>query len=243
MCGRYVIARATGDLVDLTGAALGETYQERVSWNVAITSAVPILLERVDDDGQLHRELHTARWGLLPVWAKDPALSSRTFNARSETVTQKPSFRAAVRTRRCAVLADAYYEWMGPKGAKQPHAIRPVDRSLMTFAGLYEWWKPTEAEPWVLTCTILTGPSPDLGQSGVLNELAELHDRIPLPMGPEMLQSWLSPAKLSAEESQALVEDVRAQAFDVAAGWSVYPVDKAVGNVRNNGAQLLEPIL
>lgn len=242
MCGRYVIARATGDLVGALEAEPGETYQERISWNVAITSAVPILLERIDDDAQLHRELHTARWGLLPVWAKDPTFSTRTFNARSETVTQKPAFRAAVRTRRCAVLADAYYEWTGPKGAKQPYAIRPADHGLITFAGLYEWWKPAETDQWVLSCTILTGPSPEVGAGGSLDELAQLHDRIPLPMTPQMSQEWITPGQLTTDEAEVLVDRVRAEAFDVASGWEIYPVDKAVGNVRSNGPQLMTPL-
>lgn len=253
MCGRYVIARATGDLVGALEAEPGETYQERISWNVAITSAVPILLERIDDDAQLHRQLHTARWGLLPGWAKDPTFSTRTFNARSETVTEKPAFRSAVRARRCAVLADAYYEWTGPKGAKQPYAIRPADRSVIAFAGLYEWWKVPAADQqetgqWVLSCTILTGPSPEVGSAtsegpgGSLDQLAHLHDRMPLAMTPQMTQEWIAPGKLAADEAQVLVDRVRTEAFDVASGWDIYPVDKAVGNVRNEGPQLLEPL-
>lgn len=242
MCGRYVIARATGELVPLLEAEPGQTYQERISWNIGITSSVPILLERLDDDAEVHRELHTARWGLLPVWAKDRTFSNRAFNARSETVTQKPTFRSAVRARRCAVLADAYYEWTGPKGAKQPYAVRPADHGLITFAGLYEWWKDPAAEQWVLSCTILTGASPQTGAGGSLDELAQLHDRIPLAMHPETQQDWLSPGKLTADEAEAMVERIRTESFDVAAGWEVYPVDRAVGSVRNEGPQLMEPI-
>lgn len=242
MCGRYVIARATGDLVGALDAEPGETYQERISWNVAITSPVPILLERIDDDAEVHRELHTARWGLLPVWAKDPTFSTRTFNARSETVTQKPAFRSAVRARRCAVLADAYYEWTGPKGAKQPYAIRPADHGLITFAGLYEWWKDPAAERWVLSCTILTGPSPEVGQGGVLDELAQLHDRIPMAMSPQTTQEWITPGALTPEVSAGLVEHVRGQAHEVAAAWELYPVGRAVGSVRSEGPQLMEPL-
>lgn len=242
MCGRYVIARATGDLVPLLEAEPGVTYRERISWNVAITSEVPILLERVDDDAEIHRELHTARWGLLPVWAKDRTFSNRAFNARSETVTQKPTFRSAVRARRCAVLADAYYEWTGPKGAKQPYAVRPADHGLITFAGLYEWWKDPETAQWVLSCTILTGPSPETGQGDTLDELAQLHDRIPLAMSPETAQHWLSSGRLSADEAEALVERIRAESFGVVADWEVYPVDRAVGSVRSEGPQLMEPI-
>ena len=129
MCGRYVIARAVGDLVAATGAvpdeSLGEADTERLraNWNTAPTTDVPIVLERLtggngrDDDGELVRELHVARWGLVPGWAKDPAVGSKMFNARSETVLEKPSFRKAVRARRCAVPANGYYEWKKEPGA------------------------------------------------------------------------------------------------------------------------------
>lgn len=168
MCGRYVIARATADLADLLDADPGG-QEFRQSWNVAPTSEVPILLERLDDEGELRRELHAARWGLLPIWAKDQKLSYKTFNARSETVTEKPTFRSAVLSKRCAVPADAYYEWLKDGDQKRPHVIRPNDGGLITFAGLYEWWRDKTAgddAPWLLSCTILTGPSPEPGAGG-----------------------------------------------------------------------------
>lgn len=239
MCGRYVIARATGDLARPLRALPGDTYQERISYNVAPTTPVPILVERERDGDESLRELHTARWGLLPVWAKDKTFSSRTFNARSETVIDKASFRSAVRSRRCVVLADAYYEWKTIDGAKQPHAIRPKDSGLILFAGLYEWWKDPASEEWVLSTTILTGPSPDPGDGGVLDELADLHDRMPLAMNLETFRAWITPGKLEKPDAETLVEQVRAGAYDVAAGWEIYPVDKAVGNTRSSGAALL----
>ncbi len=217
----------------------------RPSWNVAPSTDVPILVERLDDEGELLGELHAARWGLLPAWAKDIKQSYKTFNARSESVTEKPTFRSAVRSKRCAVPADAYYEWLKDGDAKRPHAIRPADGGLITFAGLYEWWRDKAAgedAPWVLSCTILTGPSPEPGAGGVLDELAGLHDRMPLPMSSDMAADWVHPQKLEKPGAEALVEQVRAQANDVAAGWQLYEVDKAVGNVRNNVPELLDPV-
>ena len=124
MCGRYVIARAAGDLMADVDAAPGEPFQGedldelRANWNVAPTTEVPIVLERLDD-GQVLRELHVARWGLVPSWAKEISVGARMFNARSETAAEKPSFRAAVKKRRCAIPANGYYEWrkrLGPDG-------------------------------------------------------------------------------------------------------------------------------
>ena len=94
------------------------------------------------------RQLHVARWGLVPSWAKDPGIGPKMINARSETVLEKPAFRKAVKSRRCAVPADGYYEWkQGAGKAKQPYYVHPGKGSGLVFAGLYEWWKdPSKAD-------------------------------------------------------------------------------------------------
>lgn len=236
MCGRYVIARAAGDL--LAGVPLEETWADE---NVAPTKSVPILVDHAQEDGGYRRAVHTARWGLLPRWAKEASFSSRTFNARSETVTEKPSFRHAVVTQRCAVPANGYYEWLhqdqgGSRPAKIPYYIHPRDpEENIYFAGLYEWWKiPSgpEAGQWLLSTTILTMDSPGeeeaalAGEGGqTLGELGRLHDRLPIPLehtgGPEdALSTWLRPHPENDRAGAARdVEAARAQAYRVAARW------------------------
>lgn len=249
------MAKDTGDLADeLNRLRLGPVqppaFDLPPSWNIAPTSTVPILVERYDEDGQMLRELHPARWGLLPSWAKDQTFSSRTFNARSETVASKPSFRSAAKSRRCAVPAEAYYEWKSGGAKKRPHLIRSADGSPLVFAGLYEWWKDKDAEArgevesWIVSCTILTGPSPTaaVAQPAVLEELAELHDRIPLAMTPEFAAQWIQPAQKAPEELELMLEQLRGDLLDLARGWEIHEVDPAVGNVRNNGPALLEPV-
>ena len=145
MCGRYVIARTPGQLALPFDAQVDDSIAGGVepNWNVAPTHTVPILLERLSPDGQLLPEIHAARWGLVPSWAKELSIGSKMFNARSETVTEKPSFRAAVKARRCAIPADGYYEWKAPepwRGKKQPYFVYPEDGSPIWFAGIYEWW-------------------------------------------------------------------------------------------------------
>lgn len=245
MCGRYVVARAIGDLVADADAVLSaqlEGQELRPSWNIAPTTNVPIVLERLEDD-ELHREMHVARWGLVPVWAKDVKIGSRAFNARSETVTQKPMFRSAVKARRCAVPADGYYEWKKLTGGKQPYYVHPVGGEPIYFAGLYEWWKDPEVEDgtdgqWMLSTTILTMPAPPADAGGVLTELSALHDRLPIPMSKETMSEWLNP---DIDDPAADVDALRGQAYAVAAEWQLDPVGSAVGNVRNNGPELIEP--
>ncbi len=256
------MARAIGDLVAESGAVEPEEdLALRPNWNVAPTTDVAVVLERAvpasgeEEEGGTRREVHVARWGLVPPWAKDVSVGARAFNARSETVTEKPTFRAAVRARRCAVPVEGYYEWLKPaagaaKGAgKRPFYVHPADGSLIYFAGLYEWWKDEalpEDDPhrWLLSCTILTGPSPEAGTGDeTLERLHDLHDRLPLPMDAETMDAWLEPERLpSAEAAGRLVDRVREQAYRTAAAWALDEVGPAVGNVRNNGPELIEPI-
>ncbi|MFC4430225.1 SOS response-associated peptidase [Citricoccus alkalitolerans] len=271
MCGRYVMARAIGDLVADSGADVDEELVLPPNWNVAPTDDVAVVLERAvptsGSEAGTRREIHVARWGLVPPWAKDLSVGSRAFNARSESVTEKPTFRSAVKARRCAVPVDGYYEWLkpdmgAPKSAKKrPFYVHSADGSPTYFAGLYEWWRDEsmpEGDPgrWLLSCTILTGPSPDAADLesarrggvnqaglGILEQLGGLHDRLPLPLDRDSLDAWLDPVKLpSAEAAEALVAQVREQAYRTASAWTLDEVGTAVGNVRNNGPELIEPL-
>lgn len=287
MCGRYVIARAAGDLMDALGIevpdvdgaeATGEQLELRPDYNIAPTKDVPIVLERlIEASGQVstgqttagqmpsgyRRELHVARWGLVPIWAKDLSFSSRAFNARSETVTSKPTFRSAVKARRCAIPVDGYYEWLAPEkpgGRKRPFFVHRKDGAPIVFAGLYEWWKDPnpqqdsasheaadsgtgdtrEENPWVLSCTMLTCASPSADSVGTAGELGRLHDRLPVPLGDEAaLSAWLDPQN---QDAAALVAEAVAHAYDSLGEWEMHEVDTAVGNVRNNGPELITPI-
>ena len=246
------MARAIGDLMAAAGADQANFEELHPDYNVAPTKDIPVVVEHFqnpqDSSTEWQRNLYMARWGLVPVWAKDLSFGQRTFNARSESVVEKPAFRAAVKARRAAIPVDGYYEWLPPqvKGErKQPYYVAPKDGSPIFFAGLYEWWKDPAADddaPWVLSTTILTGASPEVGaEPKILDELAGLHDRLPLPMSTAMMQEWLSAGEVTKDEATHLVDAVVAGAYDVAAEWEMYPVDPIVGSVRNNGSQLIEP--
>lgn len=239
------MARAVGDLLNEFDAELEEEIVLPPSWNVAPTDDVPIVLERLID-GAPARQLHLARWGLVPSWAKDPGIGPKMINARSESVLEKPAFRKAIQARRCAVPADGYYEWKQGEGrTKQPYYVHPAEGSGIVFAGLYEWWKDPskpDGDPhrWMLSTSILTADTPPPGaESTVFGQLTALHDRVPLPMSAETMESWLDP---QAPDVAALVDLVRSGVKDIAAGWHVDSVGRAVGNVRNNSAGLIEPV-
>ncbi|MET4059100.1 putative SOS response-associated peptidase YedK [Arthrobacter sp. UYP6] len=251
MCGRYVMAKTTADLVAEAEAEADANLELRQSWNVAPTSDVPVVLERYIG-GPVNRgpvrQVHVAQWGLVPGWAKDASAGARAFNARSETVLEKPTFRDAVVSRRCAVPVQGYYEWKsGPGKTKRPHYVRRADGALTFFAGLYEWWRdpakaPGEPGSWLLSTSILTTAAPDpevirsAGQPEVLAELGELHDRLPMPLSRDTMAAWLDPA---APNAGALVRRVLAEAHGEAARWTLNEVGPAVGSVRNDGPELL----
>lgn len=247
MCGRYVMARAVGDLVAEAEAEADANLELRQSWNIAPTADVPVALERLID-GKPVRQVHVARWGLVPSWARDIASGVRAFNARSETLLEKPTFREAVLARRCAVPMDGYYEWKtGPGNTREPYFVSRSDKKLSWFAGLYEWWadpavQAGEPGRWLLSASVITLAAPDPETSEpALRPLAELHHRMPLPLAGPDLEQWLAPGNLGATEALALLGRVLGNAWKTAEGLRVEPANPAVGNVRCDGPWLLDP--
>ncbi|UOW00661.1 SOS response-associated peptidase [Agrococcus sp. SCSIO52902] len=227
MCGRYVLATPTPDLValfeiDEAGADLLEP-----SWNIPPTTQVPIVVEpRPRDDAPPARRLESARWGLVPAWADDVSVGQRAFNARSETAASKPMFRDAVRERRALVPADGWYEWRRAGDEKTPFYIN--GDAPIAFAGLYAWWKQPDGT-WLLSTSILTTAS--------AGQLAGIHERMPLVVSPELRDAWLDPT----EDGEAALEAVVAEAPDVVASLALHPVDRRVGSVREQGPDLIAP--
>ncbi len=219
MCGRYASSRRPEDLVSYFEVADPPEEVLAPSWNVAPTDPVSIVAVR---DGR--RQLRVARWGLVPSWAKDPKVGARFINARAETLADKPAFRAAYARRRCLVPADGYYEWQREGTGKQPWFLSDGAGDPLAMAGLYELWRATDG-PWLVSCTIVTTSAPD--------ELGEIHDRTPLLVPRDAWTTWLDP------ELPALGDLLVAGVPGVLAAW---PVGKAVGNVRNEGPELVQPV-
>ena len=163
MCGRVAMFTPPERVARLLEATLaaGLDPEGRPSWNVGPQRTL-FALTGLDD-----RVLDRYRWGLLPSWAKDASISNRLFNARGETVAEKPSFRSAFAHRPCVVAVDGFYEWDHRDGRKkQPHYFTRTDGALLLFAGLHESWRDRslgEDAPVLHTCTIITTtPSDDI---------------------------------------------------------------------------------
>ncbi|WP_203579560.1 SOS response-associated peptidase [Microbacterium hibisci] len=234
MCGRFVVANAGSDLVGVLRVDVEGDDLPAPSFNVAPTNSVAIVLDSAKSEPPTRR-LEAARWGLIPSWAKDTKIGARAFNARAEELEDKPMFRSALEKRRAVVPTSGYYEWKNVDGVKIPHYIHPADGEPLFLAGLYEWWRDKtkgddDPERWLLSFTILTRDS--------IGHLGSIHDRMPLFLDPDHADAWLDPTTDN-------VRDVLDAAIDAAPALADtledHEVSKAVGNVRNNSPELIEP--
>jgi len=193
-------------------------------WNKPPTE--PMLVAIRSEDGK--RIPRMMRWGLLPHWAKDEKQSYSTFNARAEEFTTKPAFKGAWKWgQRCLVITDGFYEWkkLDAKGKeKQPYAIAMYDDAPMVMAGLWAKWKSRTGEE-ILSCTVLTCDANRV--------IGELHNRMPVILDESNWPKWLGEEPASENELLALLKACPSQVL------KVWPVNRMVGNVKNNGAQLL----
>jgi putative SOS response-associated peptidase YedK len=240
MCGRIALYSEPDFLARIFDAQLALDLDPEAgpSWNVGPTCPVLALADVPDDAAPgagLHRELGWYTWGLVPSWAKDRTMGNRTFNARAETVAAKPSFAEAFTSRRLAVVADGFYEWKpGPGKARQPFYFTRSDGQPLALAGLWEtWWggpgaygTPKGERPVLHTCTVITTEAgPDMG---------DIHPRMPVVLDPAVLDEWLDPANKDTSELQSLL-------VPSPGGTLVHrEVGRAVGNVRNDGPELIE---
>ena len=234
MCGRFVVASAGSDLVGVLRVDVEGDDLPEPSFNVAPTSRAAIVLDSAKTEPPTRR-LESARWGLIPSWAKDAKIGARAFNARSEELEDKPMFRSALEKRRAVVPVSGYYEWKNVDGLKIPHYIHPADGEPLFLAGLYEWWRDKtkgddDPERWLLSFTILTRDS--------IGHLGSIHDRMPLFLDPDHADAWLDPTTDNVRDVLDAAIDAAPALADTLAD---HEVSKAVGNVRNNGPELIEP--
>jgi putative SOS response-associated peptidase YedK len=222
MCGRFTLATPEQDLV--VQFSLPEIPELQPRYNIAPTQ--PVAAVRVPTSGG-DRELVMLHWGLIPFWAKDPGLGARLINARSETVADKPAFRAAFRRRRCLVPADGFYEWQKQNGTKQPFFIRLQDGRPFAFAGLWERWQDQDGGV-IESCTLLTTRPNAL--------LQPLHNRMPVILHPHDYTLWLSPETQDVDALHRLLNPYPSGEMDA------YPVSRYVNSPQNEGPECILPL-
>lgn len=273
MCGRYATTTDPGrlavelDAIDETestsseiragstpateSGAAGPDRRPWPNYNVAPTTQVLTVVDRHDHDDRadtVHRRIRRMRWGLIPHWTKAaepgvPVKGKPLFNARADTAASLPSFRDAVKYRRCLVPMDGWYEWLvepdpaagpgrggKPKVIKHPYYISRADGSRLYMAGLWSVWRDRSLDdprP-LLSCTILT--------TDAIGDLTRIHDRMPLPMPEENWAAWLDP------DHPAPAELLGAPDEDLVARITARPVTPLVNSVKNNGPELLAPV-
>ncbi|GAA4903743.1 putative SOS response-associated peptidase YedK [Stackebrandtia albiflava] len=222
MCGRYASTRSTADLATLFDAVDVTGGDTDIGFNMAPTQRIPVVRMSRSAEG---RVVSAARWGLVPPWAKDPAVGVRMINARAETVTTSRAYRAPFARRRCLVPADGWYEWQKLPGGKQPYYTTGVDEAPLVFAGLWETWGGDSDR--LMTCTILT--------VNAVGGLRDVHERMPLVLPVDSYRDWL-------EDPDAAEHLLRQPGEELLSRLRFHPVDRAVGNVRNDSPKLIEPV-
>jgi len=222
MCGRYANFLTEQELLDSFAIATIADDARLLPPNFNLGPMQQGLIIRQSPDA---RVAEAARWGLVPTWAKDPGIGSKMFNARVETIAEKPSFKNAFAKRRCIVPANGYYEWQKLGDEKVPQFIHTVDGSPLAFAGLVEVWRAAKEDPWLISFSIVTTAS--------RGEMNDIHDRQPAMLDTDNVEVWLDPTS----HPDDLFAAVAAPTPELT--W--HAVDKRVGNVRNNDESLTEP--
>ncbi len=221
MCGRFTLTRQDARQLALelgVDAELLAGYRPR--YNIAPTDPHWIVRIKYEE-----RELLPARWGLVNSWAKDAKRAARQINAKAETLAARPAFREAFAQRRCIVPADGFFEWTGPKTARQPIWFHRAGGGLLLFAGLYEYWR--SGGEWQRTFTIVTTEANQL--------LAPVHDRMPVVLPEEAVDGWLDPR---AQGTDVLLRLLGPAAEDVLVAT---PVSPRANSVKNDDPGVLEP--
>lgn len=218
MCGRYSLHSHP----HVVALQFGLAHVPELAPRYNVAPGTPVLAIRADRTQTRSGAL--LHWGLIPAWAKDPAIGHRLINARAETVLAKPAFRNAFRYRRCIIPADGYFEWAPARGRKQPYYIRPRSDTLFGFAGLYERWKGSDGP--IESCTIVTTDANELTRG--------LHSRMPVILPIEAYAHWLDPENPDPDALAALLKPAADEQM------RLHPVSLRVNSVKNDDPDLIE---
>lgn len=226
MCGRYALTIDTDTLIEILQSRYGIAgdlpfdYQPR--YNIAPGQQVISII----NDGEKNR-VGSLQWGLIPAWAQDPSMGSKMFNARSETLIEKPAFKSSFLHRRCILLADSFYEWKKEENRKIPMRVMMKDKSLFSLAGLWSTWRPAEGSP-VSSCTIITTLPNAL--------MAHLHHRMPTILTAETEKLWLNPEIRDPHFLKSLLAPFDPREMEA------YEVSSLVNSWKNETPDCIRPV-
>jgi putative SOS response-associated peptidase YedK len=222
MCGRYRLSRSK-QLVEEYFQSTGEDdWFPR--YNIAPTQPIPVIRQHPKEPV---RQLSLMKWGLIPSWAKDASAGARMINARSETAGTKLAFREALKSRRCLIPADGFYEWKRDGKTKQPFCFEVDQGHLFAFAGLWDRWKDPSGN-WIKTCSILT-TTPNAATAAV-------HDRMPVILDPDVYDLWLDPGVTKVEAVSDLLRSCDARLM------RSFPVSTRINHVANDDKECSRPV-
>jgi putative SOS response-associated peptidase YedK len=223
MCGRYRLSRRKHVVEEYFDTVSGgEDWNPR--YNIAPTQPVAVIRQNPKEP---IRDLSLMRWGLIPSWAKDSSAAARMINARSETVGTKPAFRDALKSRRCLIPADGFYEWSRAGKTKQPYCFEVNEGELFAFAGIWGRWKDPSGQ-WVKSCSILT-TTPNAVTSAV-------HDRMPVILDPDGYDLWVDPGMTNVAAASDLLTS-----FDTRL-MRCFPVSTRINHVANDDEECSRPV-
>jgi putative SOS response-associated peptidase YedK len=222
MCGRYRLSRRK-QIVEEHFLADWDDLEWHPRYNIAPTQPVPIIRQNPKEP---IREISLVRWGLIPSWSKDSSSSAKMINARSETAATLPAFRDAMKSRRCLVPADGFYEWQKTGKTKQPYCFEVSDGSLFAFAGIWDRWKDPSGQ-WIKSCSILT-TTPNAVTSAV-------HDRMPVILDRDNYDLWLDPGMTDVKVVSEMLKPYDTQVM------RSYPVSSRVNSVAKDDEECSTP--
>lgn len=218
MCGRYVLIK-TNELGNRFNISkILDDIQP--SYNIAPSQYMPVVVR------QSPNSIKIMKWGLIPSWAKDPAIGFKLINARAETISTAPSFRASFLRRRCLVPSDGFYEWKATGDSKHPYYFRPKDNSTFAFTGLFDIWKDAEGREIYSYTIITTEPN---------TVVRPVHNRMPVILHKEDEDSWLDESS-QPEKLLRLLKPIEPEYLEC------YEVGKEVGSPVNNNPKLIEKV-
>lgn len=221
MCGRFALFSHLSQIQEAFDVQEIH-YELEPSYNISPTQDVAVVVRREGVNS-----LETMRWGLIPFWAKDLKIGSKMINARVETLSEKPSFKRPLKSQRCLIVADGFYEWSKTDQGKVPMFIQAKSQRPLGLAGLYDIWQSPQGQP-ITSCTIVTTRANDFMQP--------IHGRMPLILPQPEEAAWLDPATPNIAKWLAALAPYPGEEMQA------YEVSRLVNSPQNNSIECIQPI-